>query len=98
MITYSARSGLQTGLRQTFDGEHPCPLCLTVQEATADHHERAAWTAPSRPVRLLAVPVASAEAPPRLFMFQSACLITSRLSGCWPDPPPLPPPKPLLLG
>ncbi len=30
-ITYSATSGLKAGLQKTFDGDHPCPMCLVVK-------------------------------------------------------------------
>ena len=32
-ISYSAESGVSEGLRKTFDGQHPCPLCHAIASA-----------------------------------------------------------------
>jgi hypothetical protein len=29
-VTYSAESGVAEGLKETLDGEHPCPLCAAI--------------------------------------------------------------------
>jgi len=35
LITYSVQQGsLLTGISQTFDNEHPCPLCCAVKKGT----------------------------------------------------------------
>jgi len=31
-IQYSAEKGIQTGLRETFDGAHPCEMCHAIAE------------------------------------------------------------------
>ena len=34
-VSYSMKEGsITTGLSQTFDGEHPCPLCCAVKKGT----------------------------------------------------------------
>lgn len=33
IISYSAESGWIEGARQTFDGEHPCDLCVAIADA-----------------------------------------------------------------
>jgi hypothetical protein len=30
-VSYSQQSGLIAGLSQTFDGEHPCPVCKAIE-------------------------------------------------------------------
>jgi hypothetical protein len=31
VVSYSQQSGLIAGLSQTFDGEHPCPVCKAIE-------------------------------------------------------------------
>jgi hypothetical protein len=31
VVSYSQQSGLIAGLLQTFDGEHPCPVCKAIE-------------------------------------------------------------------
>ncbi len=33
LVKYSARTSLTEAIAKTFDGEHPCALCLAVQKA-----------------------------------------------------------------
>ncbi len=30
VVTYSAEKGIATGIRETFDGAHPCDMCLAI--------------------------------------------------------------------
>jgi hypothetical protein len=32
LIRYSSEGGVRQGLAQTFDGEHPCPLCKAIAQ------------------------------------------------------------------
>lgn len=32
LLSYSAESGIEQGIQQTFDGDHPCPLCTLVED------------------------------------------------------------------
>jgi hypothetical protein len=34
IVQCSQRAGLKAGLVQTFDGEHPCPVCKAIQETS----------------------------------------------------------------
>lgn len=36
ITTYSQESGLQEGLRKTFDGNHPCGLCERIAQSRPD--------------------------------------------------------------
>jgi hypothetical protein len=38
-VSYSARDGIAEGLSRTFDGEHPCPLCLAIAAAEREGGE-----------------------------------------------------------
>ena len=46
LVTYVPEAGLIEGLSQTFDGEHPCPLCQSIKAhddndaEEARHHEK----------------------------------------------------------
>src|SRR5437868_4442842 len=35
LITYSTQSGLSTGVKQTFDGRHPCAQCRAIVQERA---------------------------------------------------------------
>ena len=37
-ISYSAQDGLVEGVKKTFDGEHPCPMCQAI--AKVKQHEQ----------------------------------------------------------
>lgn len=38
-VTYTAESGVAEGLKETFDGEHPCPLCVAIAAAEGKESE-----------------------------------------------------------
>ena len=93
LIKYSAESGLWTGIQQTFDGMHPCPLCLAIQRAQqADHPtDQLASTTPE--VRLLASTPAGQDFVPAADLmgdFFFACTVTL---GTHRNRPPVPPPR-----
>ncbi len=70
-LSYSTRTGsLQEGLSQTFDGRHPCALCLAVERGRAQENAslRAAAALP------WALPVAGG-----LVVLLSAALIRRRI-------------------
>ena len=48
-VVYSARAGLVDGLRETFDGEHPCCMCKAIEKAKED--EAARSKTPAAPVK-----------------------------------------------
>lgn len=37
---YTAEKGLVTGISETFDGDHPCPLCTQIWEGKQEEDER----------------------------------------------------------
>lgn len=91
LVTYSQEAPLGEAIRQTFDGEHPCPLCLAIREALTEIPQDQLRTTPPPALKLLghhhadwgpglppATPVVAAHppAPPRRT-----------------DPPDVPPPR-----
>ena len=40
-VSYSEQGGLICGLSQTFDGEHPCPICKAIQEGQKQEQKKA---------------------------------------------------------
>lgn len=41
LVQYSQQVGLKAGLAQTFDGEHPCPICKAVQAGKQQEQKKA---------------------------------------------------------
>jgi hypothetical protein len=40
-VSYSQQGGLMCGLSQTFDGEHPCPICKAIQDGQKQEQKKA---------------------------------------------------------
>ena len=40
-IQYSQHGGIATGLTQTFDGAHPCPICRAIKAASKQEEKKA---------------------------------------------------------
>ncbi|MBV9878509.1 MAG: hypothetical protein JO025_27500 [Verrucomicrobia bacterium] len=40
-VSYSQQAGLMAGLSQTFDGEHPCPICKAIQVGQKHEQKKA---------------------------------------------------------
>lgn len=91
-VAYSAQVGLRRGLAMTFDGQHPCPLCKTIERGRAEEQEhRDLSLKPGS--KLDPVPLWTAES----FIFwrpqaplPPLCIRLPDLA----DPPPKPPPRP----
>jgi hypothetical protein len=99
-ISYSAEAGVSEGLRQTFDGEHPCPLCHAI--AAAENPEnRSSSPLPNLPVSIerlakeiiwlaeKSMPVAGAGSPVASTRFADP-VVSASLAG---TSPPVPPPR-----
>ena len=41
IVQYSQQAGLKAGLAQTFDGEHPCPVCKAVEGGKKQEQKKA---------------------------------------------------------
>lgn len=66
LAQYSSNSGVSEGLRQTFDGEHPCSLCLAIEQAKEENpeDEGPANTSERRPLPEMNLPVNASVANP----------------------------------
>jgi len=47
LISYSQTSGFIAGVSATFDGKHPCPLCLVVQKGRQDEQKSSPQNSPT---------------------------------------------------
>lgn len=98
-ISYSAESGVSEGLRRTFDGEHPCPLCHAI--ASAENPDESSGS----PISTLPVSIerlateilwltenpatpACAAAHPAEAGFNEPIVPASRMAATPPVPPP----------
>lgn len=93
LVTYSARAGIEVGIRETFDGEHPCPMCSAIKAAKERAQNTHHLSALSPTSRLLAIPcVAAVECPPVRPTFDlSSHEAAPPCAGR--HPPPVPPPR-----
>jgi hypothetical protein len=41
IVQYSRQDGLNAGLAQTFDGQHPCPICKAIQNGKKQEEKKA---------------------------------------------------------
>lgn len=93
LVDYSQQDGLLAGARKTFDGEHPCELCLAIQQEREEPRETPLpvrdgdWKPIPLPVPIvLGQPRASELAPPGRPSSDSG-------PPGWRLPPPSPPPR-----
>ena len=90
--SYSEQSGLEEGLRKTFDGQHPCNLCERIAQSRPDSTPTHLAVAPIPPADLLWVletftaRILPSEQNP--LFFSVTCLIGANRAS-----PLLPPPR-----
>lgn len=65
LVEYSAEQGLATGFRQTFDGQHPCELCLSIEKAKHEEDKSPSLMADKLSLKDLLPCRAIAASPPR---------------------------------
>jgi len=41
IVQYSQQAGFKAGVAQTFDGEHPCPVCQAIQDGKQHEQKKA---------------------------------------------------------
>lgn len=95
VIDYSRERGVATGLRETFDGDHPCAMCLAIRSARTDEHQQQNGTlsTPSAPLQPLGSPPGTAVAimpVDNTFDFGPRAFARGQLLVA---PPPVPPPR-----
>jgi len=94
LISYSQVVGIAAGVSTTFDGKHPCPLCLIIKKARGAEEKPDSQNPESRVEveKLIAVPAEITLASPNVAVFQHAASLC-RPPVEWSVPPPKPPPR-----
>lgn len=98
LVDYSNKDGLAQGLKDTFSGEKPCPLCKKIESVKQTEKEDKAPLTPASqlsskmlremiPVADIVISQPKANLLP-LVAFADAALV----AGIGPDAPPIPPP------
>ena len=94
LIDYSRTTGLATALSDTFDGEHPCPMCKKIASAR-QAEKRSPLQAPARkvakPPELFCSILANPIQPP-VYRLQAWRGHPSAAAAQFRDTPPTPPP------
>lgn len=86
-VEYARRDGLSAAVAETFDGAHPCAMCLVLRDADSAPHSLAAAPAHSR------VAHAAPTAAPAVRLVGSAAAVAEtadapRARACRVDTPP----------
>lgn len=89
LVKYSQAEGVQVGISKTFDGKHPCDLCVSIAKDTQTEKKHGAQLDAAK-IYLVASAQRWALRPPRDF-WCLGCTIAS-LVGCGGSPP-VPPPR-----
>ena len=88
LVDYSREASLIVAVEKTFDGEHPCALCLTVKDGTKQQQEQQA-AQPVPDIKGILAPVLRVTSPAFVFTshpwFEEAA---DRLVHSPPVPPP----------
>lgn len=92
IVSYSAKSGILKGVEQTFDGDHPCPMCKAIKKVRESESRSTDALAPiQRSVELLGV-LASTEIFLTRATFPSPTVIPLQAEAR-DFAPPVPPPR-----
>ena len=94
-VTYSVRAdSVFVGVSETFDGKHPCPLCVAVSEGREPAKEKNPGSPETNDVKkhlTLCVRSVAVVPPPPVLVSRAA--YESRFHAPWCMVPPLPPPR-----
>jgi hypothetical protein len=94
LIDYSRSAGLVEGVKQTFDGEHPCKMCMSIEESKKEEEQQQTPLTTIKPLDLKALALAL---PPGPDQRASSDLSHPRQPTSLPpsltQSPPTPPPK-----
>lgn len=93
LVKYSSTSGLWVGLQQTFDGDHPCPLCLAIRRAQQNRQAPDQLTSTAPEARLLATTPATPERDLGMDPTGESLLDPTFRVASHRDQPPVPPPR-----
>jgi hypothetical protein len=88
-VNYSQDASLAVALKKTFDGEHPCRLCVAVKEGKQQEKKREVFKVETR-LDLACLPLVAYVHPNLPFT-----LISPQSDGALPrgEAPPTPPPR-----
>ncbi|MCX7010237.1 MAG: hypothetical protein NTY53_23860 [Kiritimatiellaeota bacterium] len=90
LVVYSQTVPLRTAWIQTFDGEHPCPLCLLIAKSrTPPQQQELQQLTNPETEWWLEIPLEDESALPYFQLREAVCLAPPTRS----DPPPVPPPR-----
>ena len=89
LVSYSETEGFRSGIAKTFDGEHPCSLCLSIAKNTQTEKKQSSQVAAAE-LYLVAPAQRWTLRPPHYFWYLETPIASlfSRDTG-----PPVPPPR-----
>jgi hypothetical protein len=95
LVTFSERDSLPTAMAKTFDGQHPCAMCLKIRAGRQQEEQRRKDAPSTRPEKmpdliLAASPVAADYMPSRL---DDVMPLVPRLHPDFISTPLAPPPR-----
>jgi hypothetical protein len=100
LVEFSKTDSLWQAIEKTFDGEHPCKLCLSVNEGRQkeQREQREAPLIKSEKSRELFFDVRRMVVPAAPVSARQAVEFVPRLCSDFVDSPPTPPPRPSAVG
>lgn len=92
VISYSHNASLSQAITRTFDGKHPCALCLSIQKGRAEERQKGQPQQSSLDLKL--DPAVLWEPRTLLFISVHLPMDSSNWPACTrPESPPTPPPR-----
>jgi len=89
LVEYSQDAALGEAVKKTFDGEHPCNLCLLVKNGQSEEKGQEAVPLTKR----LDAVLAQADGAPTRFAPVAQFPISGQWAAGWLEIPPVPPPR-----
>ncbi len=93
-VSFSQDSGWRVAVQKTFNGRHPCPLCLKVQQGLREEQQnkKTPWLETEKlPEIVWAWRTVTAPAAPTFVSTETG--FSSEFYYIFTDPPPTPPPR-----
>lgn len=94
-VTYSVEKGVVQGLSETFDGEHPCPMCKLVNEGVKGEQAPTDGQTPPSKTKELKLTLALVSVPTFVFPSETpqAWSTVSSIAAARHERPVTPPPE-----
>ena len=89
LVTYSQNAAFGEAVKKTFDGEHPCDLCLLVKQGRSEEKKQEALPLTKKLDAVLVREVTRTMQFTRTVSFP----ITAERAEGWSESPPVPPPR-----